>query len=284
VDLWQGLFFSPISPAVLALFRIAFGAVLVGDALLLVRDAPRLLHPDGVFDLATAKRAPVGRRLGLLVWLPPTVGAVRLVLALHLVAVVAVTLGLLTPLATAVAFVTLTSLHHRDPMVLNSADAVARLLLFWLVFAPAGRVLSLDARLFDLDPDVTVDAWPLRLLQFQVLTIYLRTGWWKMRGPEWRDGTAVWFALSSPELRRHDLPRRLKRPAVYRAMTWGTVAFELGFPVLVWVGPLRYPMLVVAVAFHLAMHALLRIRLFPWVMLAGLTLFLPPDDVAGWFL
>ncbi len=281
MDLWHGLLFTPVSPAILALFRIAFGAVLVGDAVLLIRDAPRLLYPDAVYDLPTAKRAPVGRRLSLLVWLPATVGATRAVLALHLVAVVALTLGALTPLVTIVAFVTLTSLHHRDPLVLNSADAVARLFCFWLIFAPAGRVLSIDAGLFDLDPDALVDAWPLRLLQFQLLVVYLRTGWWKMRGAEWRAGTAVWFALSSADLRRHDLPRWLKRPAVYRAMTWGTVAFELSFPVLVWIGPLRYPMLAVAVAFHLTMHALLRIRLFPWVMLAGLTLLLPPDDVAS---
>jgi hypothetical protein len=282
MNLWDGLLFTPQSPAVVALFRVCFGLVLFGNALVTLRDAPRLLRPDGVYPFEAAGRTQPFRRLNLFAWLPPTVAWCNLVLALHLVAVGALVVGALTPLAALVTFVTLTSIHHRNAEVVNSADSLCRLFCFWLILAPAGWVWSLDATWFDLDPDVAVDPWALRLLQFQLLIVYWRTGWWKMRGREWRDGSAVWLTLTNPEIRRRDLPARWARPPVYRALTWGTLAFELGFPVLVWVGPLRYPMLAVAVGFHLLMHVFLRIPLFPWVMLAGLVLFLPPDEVAGW--
>lgn len=282
MEAWEGLLFTPVSPAVLSLLRVALGLVLVADAVTTWREAPVTLYPDGVYDSDTARRSPAGRRLNLLSWLPPTVGSVRLVLGVYLVASVAVLVDALTPLACVVAWVALTSIHHRNPGVLNSADSVARLLLFWLIFAPAGRLWSVDAVLFDHDPDALVDAWPLRLLQFQVMVIYLRTGWWKLRGKDWRDGSAVYYSLTPPDLQRHRVPRVLHRPAFYRALTWWTAGFEVGFPLLVWIGPLRYPLLAAAAAFHLGLEWFMRIRMFQWVMLVALIVFLPPDDVARW--
>jgi hypothetical protein len=267
-----------------ALVRISLGLVLTADALLTRREAPFTLGPDGLYDIASYRSGPAGRRPSLYKVLPPTEASSRAVVTLYLIASLAFLIGLATPVAAVVALVAMWSIHFRNPLVIHSGDLLLRHLLLFAVFLPSAQLWAVDAWLLDRDPDSLVTPWALRLLQTQVAVVYLRTAFWKLRGPAWRDGTAVYRVLTLTALRRHGLPARLRRPAVYRSMTWGTLAFEMGFPLLVWIAPLRWPMLVLAVGFHLLMDWFLRIRLFQWIMLAGLVAFLPPDDVTRWLL
>jgi len=282
VDAWRALFFTPESPAVVALFRIAFGSVMVIDAVETARAAPVTLSPRGVFDYPTYRSSRFGRRWSLFRHLPPTEASVRVVVGLYLGAAVCVLVGLVTPLATAVAWVCLISIHARDPFVINAGSQAIRLLVFLLIFSRAGQTLSIDALIFDLDPEALVEPWALRLMQIQVVAIYAQTALWKLRDESWREGSAVYEATAAVEYRRHKIPGRLDRRWFYRAATWGTIAFELAFAVLIWFEPFRYPLLATAVAFHLSLHWFLRTQLFQWVMIASLVLFVPPDDAARW--
>ena len=284
VDAWDTFFFSPQSGVVSALVRIALGLVLTADAVLTLREAPFTLGPNGLYDTASYRAAPAGRRPSLYRMLPPTEASSRAIVTLYLGASLAFLIGLATPLAAVVAPVAMTSIHFRNPLVVHSGDVLLRHLLLFAVFLPSAQLWAVDAWLLDRDPHALVTPWALRLLQTQVAVVYLRTAFWKLRGPAWRDGTAVYGVLSLTSLRRHRLPAPLRRPAVYRSMTWGTIAFEMGFPLLVWFAPLRWPVLVVAVLFHLCMDWFLRVRLFQGIMLAGLVAFLPPDDMTRWLL
>ena len=54
-------------------------------------------------------------------------------------------LGLFTRVATIVCWFLLISIHIRNPMVLIGGDTLMRMVLFWSMFIPLGRVWSLDA-------------------------------------------------------------------------------------------------------------------------------------------
>lgn len=52
--------------------------------------------------------------------------------------------GYRTHLATVVSFVLLVSLHNKNPLVLQGGDVALRVILFWMMFLPLGRKMSLD--------------------------------------------------------------------------------------------------------------------------------------------
>ena len=56
----------------------------------------------------------------------------------------ALLVGFETRLATIGSWLLLVSLHHRVPPILSGADILLRMLLFWGMFLPLGKVWSID--------------------------------------------------------------------------------------------------------------------------------------------
>ena len=118
----------------------------------------------------------------------PTVTLVLYLLAFPVAALVL--LGLFTRAALVATFLTLISLHHRNPYVEGGGDAVLRALMFWMIFVDAGARLSLDVRLGRRPARELIPAFPVRVLQLQIASIYLFAFLTKT-GPSWRDGSAI---------------------------------------------------------------------------------------------
>ncbi len=136
--------------------------------------------------------------------------AIQTTLLLGSLAALAFAAGLFTRATGLVAFVVLASMQVRNPAVLYGADSVVRIWLFYLLLADAGAALSIDAvrrRLARgepgfLAPAPTLQAWPVRLFQFQVAAIYLLTGINKAYGTDYHEGTALWLAVANPTYSR----------------------------------------------------------------------------------
>jgi len=60
---------------------------------------------------------------------------------------VSLVLGLITRLSTLICLVGIVIVHDANPQILQGGDVLLRLLLFWSLFLPLGRMWSLDARL-----------------------------------------------------------------------------------------------------------------------------------------
>lgn len=278
---WNQFFHAPESLLTLALFRVAFGVLLLVNACSLWRAAAYCLYPAGA--LALADQSPAFRKLtwSLLNYLPPTNGAVQFVLLLHMVSVLGLLFGLYTQLSAALVFLTLISLHSRNIYMLNSGDTLQRLLCFFLIFSHAGGALSVDAWLAG-TAEAQAAPWAWRLMQVVLAMVYLRTTYWKLCGVTWREGSATYYALNLRDYQRHRLPEWLARPSLYRAASYGTVVLEGALGVLLWFEPLRLPLLVAALLLHLGLQWFLRTGLFQWTMITGLLLFLKPADLPEW--
>jgi hypothetical protein len=279
--LWSQVFHAPENTLTLAIFRVAFSSLLLVNACSLWRAAEFCFYPDGSLALEDQKPVFKNTTWSLFNLLPPTRGAVHIVLLLHFAGVLGLLFGLYTQLSAALVFITLTSLHSRNVYMVNGGDTLQRLLSFFLIFSHAGGAISVDAWIKGAS-ETMADPWALRLMQVLVAIVYLRTTYWKLRGATWRAGSATYYAMNLRDYQRRKLPQWLARPGLYRAATYGTLVLEGALGALLWFDPLRYPLLVAGLVLHLGLQCFMRTGLFQWTMLTSLLLFLKPADLHEW--
>ncbi|MGO4802247.1 HTTM domain-containing protein [Pseudomonas sp. W22_MBD1_FP4] len=281
--IWASFFYAPESTATLALFRIAFGLLLLADAFFHTKDHILYLAPRGILDYETWRKTYNNRAFSLLAIFPPTLTSVRILLAVHFVAILGIVLGFATQLFAITVFITLSSLQHRNPFIINSGDVAMKIMAFLFMFeANADDFFSLNNFIYGFQPN-EAPPWCHRLLQILVSTIYFKSMYWKLLGETWRDGTAVFHVLNVRRYQRFSFPKILRLPAIYKSITWSTLLIWGALSTLIWIDELRYPVMVTGVIFHLGMDVFLRIRMFQWVMMTGLVLFISPADAEKLF-
>jgi hypothetical protein len=214
-------------------------------------------------------------------------------------AVVCMTLGLGTRPATVIAWALFVSFNHRLTWVQNGGDSMMRCALFYLIFAPAGAVWSLDSVLRRRGSEgsgraVLIPPWSVRLMQIQLAVIYLFTGISKIDagliGNDWVNGEAVYWVLNDLSLTRWPYYWLPVPMIVCRFLSWGTLAFELGFAFVMAIpqrpgllSQLRSFMLLAGVALHLGILVHTEVGWFSPATLCWYVLFLSVgrDALAG---
>lgn len=277
---WNGFFHVQEPAHTIALFRILLGLILLVNAALFTRDARLWIGPGGIFAYEEFCRIHGHSRFTLLRYLPATFGSVRLLLGIHLVAVCCLTVGWLTPWSAGVVFITLVSVHHRNPLVCYGGDDVMRIMVLLIAFSGAGDVASLDRWWADRlgQPVVVRTAWCTRLMQLQVSIIYLQAFLSKFSGETWRTGTAVYYAIEVPKYQRWRLPAFARTVGWSRLLSWWTIAVEFALGPLVWFHELRPAVIAAGLSLHLGMEAFMNLHLFGPMMIACLLLFLDPSQ------
>jgi hypothetical protein len=197
----------------------------------------------------------------------------------------AMTVGLWSDLAVLVAFIGLILQDRWNHIPLSSAHQVLIVTIFCLVWTQTGRVWSVDAYRKGRADDAwyRVPAWPLWVMRCQVALIYLSSALYKLAYPVWRDGSGVHWAINLNVF--HRLPWTIPpEAATFVALaTWGTLAFELFFPLLVLFRRIRPWALVAGLALHIGLWATLELGPFSWIMLATYIAFLDPNSTPDLF-
>lgn len=101
--------------------------------------------------------------------------------------------------------------------------------------------------------------------------LYGANGWFKLlSGPDWWEGRTLALALADRDFGGGALALWVSgRPWVAAPLAWLTIAFEVAFPLLVWVRRLRPWLLLAGVALHLGMAATMQLGPFGLVILAA---------------
>jgi len=227
---------------------------------------------------------------------------------IYVASLVCVVLGLFTRISTFVAFLLTISFQARLSWVLNGGDAVMRDALFYMLLMPAGATWSIDAWLRGKKTGPTmIEAWSVRLAMIQICCIYFFTGLIKLGGTfahlgayftalwfggdtgpaitallneDWINGQAVYWVLNDNALNRvpyYWLPIPMK---VCRLLSWGTILFEVGFPLFMLLRSVRTWTLVVGVFFHLGIWFHTEVGFFSPIMMAWYPLFLSGESLA----
>lgn len=299
IQAWNGFFHTPEPYDTVGAFRIVWGALLLASGILMAKDARRYYGPAGLISAGRYQRLYGKSRFSLFQILPESMFSVYFVFSLHLASCVLVVIGLWTRVSLIVCWVTLVSLHHRNPSVVHSGDTVLRLLTFLLIFSHAGDAYSVERSWLAPDPghaqagradefrdesanDSHGSPWALRLMQLQVSVIYLRTVFWKLRGQRWWNGTAAYFPTQVESFSRIRLPAVLINRFWIALATYGTLLAESSLGGLVWIHEFRKPVLFAGVALHLILELFLNLQFFGWTMIVSFLLFVDPFVVQAW--
>lgn len=169
---------------------------------------------------------------------------------------------------------------QRNYSLLFGADLIGNLFLFYLSFTQASEYYSLKNRIFNTVEKVRVDALSatfFRLMQFQICIIYLYTGFEKLKGSTWWDGTALWTVLANRQFTNFDFIYLRNFPILFAIGTFVTIIFEVYFPPMVAHHKTRPYWLAAGVVFHLAIGLLLSLMTFSLIMCSVYFLFLNPQ-------
>lgn len=228
----------------LSIFRILFSLVLLKDAIyhLVLAEifysdvgvVPRVNLFDGLvrvprFSLMDAIGEPWLATLFFIVWIIVLIGLL---------------LGYRTRLMTILNFIIILSVHERNGYILTSADTLMRVMCFWMMLAPMGQYYSLDAirqgwRQFKSagqpvdDRPRTAFALPIRLMQWQLVIVYVCTAYLKTQGALWVNGDALhYIAQINTMLTPMGEGLRLLPAVLLKMMTYYSMLAEIAIPLL----------------------------------------------------
>jgi hypothetical protein len=173
-----------------------------------------------------------------------------------LVIMVLMALGKVVRPMIAVAWVIHLGFMHRNWAAGMGVDTIVSVFLFYFSFC--------EFRSNKIQDSLTKIM--IRMAQVHLSVIYFYTGIEKLRGSQWWDGTAIWTALSNPQMTSFDLLFLKDWPLVVGLMTHSTVLFELMFLPLVWNLRTRNFILILGVSFHLGTALLMDLWAFAAVM------------------
>ena len=192
--------------------------------------------------------------------------------------------GLATRIVTPLLLVFWVALSSNSVFLTNGGDALIRLTLLFVVFADLSRHASIDAwwrrRRGGAEVRVhrRIPAWAgaaahntaVLLCGYQVVLVYVNSGLVKLMGEEWREGSALYYALTLdvfrvfPEL--SDLAWHIT-PLVLVG-SWISIWVQLLFPALMLWRPTRYATLIVIMGMHLGIGLFLGLWPFSLAMIA----------------
>ena len=109
----------------------------------------------------------------------------------------------------------------------------------------------------------------VRLVQVQICISYGMTGLEKLKGPQWWEGSAVWYVIGNQQLVPMDLSLFYHWPALVAIMSASVIAFEVYFPMAIWQKKLFPLWIGFGVLFHIAAALFMGIPYFSLVVIWG---------------
>ena len=298
-DFWT----EPVRAQPLALMRIVTAAMVLLSSLTSIGPSLHLFwFDDGLIPVAAADRMmQLGDRASVLYGVTSK-AAIIAWFVLWMISLLFLLVGFFTRTACIIAFVLGVSFNIRALWTLNGGDDVAVQLLFYLMLSPCGAAWSIDALRKRLktyrDPEtgfespdarppaepVMVQPWSVRLMQIQLVIIYLFNGINKMNLAQTNDyltGEAVYWALNDATLTRFAFDMLPAPMWLCRLLSWGTLVFEFGFVVFIFMPRVRPYLLWGGALFHAGILATMEIGWFGQLTLCYYPVFISATTVAS---
>jgi hypothetical protein len=147
-------------------------------------------------------------------------------------------------------------------------DMISMFFLFYLFFADTRTKGS------------PLASMACRLIQIQVCIIYGYSGLDKVKGPMWWSGEALWGVVSNVQIARWDFSVLSHFPLALVLATFATMIWEIYFPALVWVRPVRNWVLGFGVLLHVGIAVTVNIPFFGLLMILSYICFLTEEEAS----
>lgn len=293
-DAWTGFWFGVHAPnTVLALVRLGTGVMLLYVLFLRSFDLDGLFTTSAIMSPALRSVLdPMAWPFSVLEWVDHEIWRWSMHITAMILACIMVA-GVWTSLAAGLSLIFQLSYAHTYPAMMVGLDALLILALGVLVIAPSGRVLGVFGRVDeDLPPlpphlahlederepvSSQAPSWKwvgLRVLQVHLCLIYFHSALGKLAS-DWLAGSVLWHPLLNAAGVPMTVDSWVGRTALSGSLTFGLLLFELLYPALIWVRPLRYPLLALMVFVHLFVGIVWNTMPFNTMMLILNLSFLP---------
>jgi len=191
-------------------------------------------------------------------------------------------LGLQTRFAAMASWVFIVSLQNRNFIILNGADVLLRMILFFGLFLPLGARFSID-RLRGISRPAAETNWIATsgtvFYTLQFMFVYIFAGLIKSEIPAWREGTGLAYALRSPEFAEPLGLKVVESVATMHVFNNVVIVGELFGSLLlllpVWNAAARMAVVLAFSALHLLIAATMSVGMFPLVGIVAAFAFLP---------
>lgn len=165
--------------------------------------------------------------------------------------------------------------QHRNISICFGADYIGSLLLLYLALSNNQDHLTIRRKI---KPHSLISqqlsSIMYRMLQIQISVIYAYTGFEKLKGATWWDGTALWNVLANYQITIVSFEWLRYIPLFIVFISLLTIVFEIYFPLAMLIPRLRYPWLVMGFLFHFGIALMLGLTTFSTVMISTYSLFL----------
>ena len=260
---YRGFFFEATPGRAEAWFRVGYACVLLLEQLELSQKLELLFSNQGVHP-----RTPLDVMYPL--------GLVQVVFGVWVGAALFLALGVRVRAAGLVNLLLLVYFFGlRGFAAPHAADWLLHASGFYLAFMHSDARLSID-RHFGWARPARVYAWPKRLAQLNLVSVYFTAGLAKLADPAWIAGRAFGDTLKHPLLTHFTPALAFTSPRLLSVVDWAIVVWELGFPVLIALRRFRTWGLLSALLFNLGVWFTLRVGLFTVMATVSLLLFV--DD------
>ena len=266
---WLVLVDSEMDPRPLALVRIALPLCVIADLLRLIQ----LGLVDDVFTPFSLGGLSKFQNPHWVAgdWFGGQASMILLVLTLLCMAMVS--LGAWMRPAILVGVLAYAQLGHLYPPGDRAIDRLIRTALLILLFSQADRAFSLRRAWVS-----SIPAWPAWFLRYFLVLVYLSAGMAKLiQQPGWLSLTAdppLLRILVDPMAAELDPVFWSQFPWLFRWAGFGTIAFELGSPLLLTRHAHRFA--IFGLLMHLGIAVTMSLGMFSWGILAFYPLFLAP--------
>jgi hypothetical protein len=157
--------------------------------------------------------------------------------------------------------VMLWSIYNRNPGILDGGDNLVRIVVIALPFVVTDAYFSPVAawrrqRLARIAPPHQPRALCLLhnaavlLITFQIGILYFTAGMWKIAGPLWQDGTAMYYVNRTLDFQFVSLGWLVTNGIVLTAMSYFAILANIAFPIGLFTRRLRF----VTISFAMVMH------------------------------
>lgn len=280
--LYLRFFALPSDGTAAALFRFTFGLLAASQGFAICLNLYRFWGHDGMlpFEIIAKDRYLF---LSPFYWAPKSNGLLVGHGIVFVLATAALLVGFRARIATLVIAYVHLSLQYRNPFILNSGDRLFMIIAFLAAFMPLSQRFSVDAWLRKRRGGAapTMSVWGQRLVCLQIAYVYVNSVTAKIGNAGWYGGSALRDVLASPVFA--EWPRYMEVGPLIWFLTYSTLAFELGFPVLVWFKRMRPWLLLGGIVFHMSIDVVMVIPIFSYIMISTYAAFLT-DSEAQWLI
>lgn len=162
------------------------------------------------------------------------------------------------------------NLYYNAAAVQNGGNNLVALILFYLA------INNSESNLQKSPFDILINNLSAMAARIQIALMYAVAGIYKLTGETWLNGTALMYIFNNPEYSLPAFSTWFGNQLWFIYLTtYTTLAFQLLFPVAVWLIPIRKYILWIGSVFHLAIAIFMGIPDFGIIMLIMYILFYP---------